>query len=90
MVQCEIRIKGRVHGVGFRYYAWKKAIEHNISGWVKNTPQGDVLIAARGSETDIQTFIDYLQIGPPAARVKNVYKSPMEIKEEFSTFTIRY
>ncbi|HKI88828.1 MAG TPA: acylphosphatase, partial [Draconibacterium sp.] len=65
MIQYEINIKGRVQGVGFRYFTQKKANEFHIKGWVKNSPDGRVEIVAQGDETDVNTFIDHLKMGPP-------------------------
>ena len=40
MVQYEITIKGRVQGVGYRYFAVQKANEMGITGWVRNLVDG--------------------------------------------------
>jgi len=90
VVQYQIEISGRVQGVGFRYFVQKKADELNIKGWVKNTPQGSVVAMAQGDETDVETFIDYLRIGPTMARVKNLSKTQMPELENFSNFEVRY
>jgi acylphosphatase len=89
MVQYEINISGRVQGVGFRYYVYKRAIELNLKGWVKNTYSG-VKIMVKGEITDIDTFTDYLRIGPPLARITGVNRVKMPQLEEFEGFTIRY
>ncbi|MGM0620324.1 MAG: acylphosphatase [Bacteroidota bacterium] len=90
MVQYKIEISGRVQGVGFRYFVQKKADELNIKGWVKNTPQGSVVAMAQGDETDVETFIDYLRMGPSMARVTNLSKNQMPKLENFSRFEVRY
>lgn len=89
-VQFEIKITGRVQGVGFRYFVQKKAEEQNIRGWVKNMPDGSVLVMAQGDETDMNTFIDYLRIGPAMANVTHFTKNRMPEQEEFSSFQVKY
>lgn len=90
MVQYEIKISGRVQGVGFRYFTHKKANEFGLSGWVKNTYDGGVQVMVRGDETDVETFIDHLRTGPPLSRVINLTKVKMPLAEEFTGFEVRY
>lgn len=90
MVQFEIKITGRVQGVGFRYFVQKRANEFNITGWVKNTRDGGVLVMARGEEKDMETFTDHLQIGPPLARVQHLVKTRMPEVENFADFRISF
>ena len=89
MIQYEIKITGKVHGVGFRYFAYQKAIEIGILGSVKNSRDGGVLIIAQGDETDLNTFTDYLQIGPTRARVTNTSKYEIQSLSNFKKFIIK-
>ena len=89
MVQYKIRITGQVKGVGFRYFTQKRATEFNITGWVKNTP-GGVLVMARGNESDMQAFLDHLRIGPQLARIDNIEKYKMPVLEPFDGFMVKY
>ncbi len=89
MIQYELKITGKVQGVGFRYFAYQKANEIGINGWVKNSRDGGVLIIAQGDEIDINTFIDYLQIGPTRARVDNISKYKMQTLSKFEKFVIK-
>ena len=89
MIQYEIKISGKVQGVGFRYFAHHKAIEIGIKGWVKNSRDGNVLIIAQGDETDLNTFIDFLQIGSARARIDNLSKYKMQTLTIFKNFVIK-
>ena len=89
-VQYEIVITGRVQGVGFRYFVEKRASELNITGWVKNKSDGSVMVMAQGDEQDIDTFFDYLRIGPALARVSGISKNRMPVLEKFSNFRVKY
>lgn len=89
-VQFEIKITGKVQGVGFRYFAQKKAAEFDVSGWVKNMSDGSVVVMAQGNETDLDTFIDHLKKGPSMARVSYVSVSRMPEPEKFDDFRVKY
>lgn len=90
MVQYEIKITGRVQGVGFRYFVQKRAREFDIKGWVKNTPDGGVQVMAQGDEKDMETFLEHLKIGPSMARVVKLEKSKLPGLEDFTDFRVLY
>jgi acylphosphatase len=90
MEQYEIKISGRVQGVGFRYFVQRRAAEFDISGWVKNERDGTVLVMAQGDVKDLMSFIEHLRVGPSASRVTSLVKSQMPSLENFSGFQIRY
>jgi acylphosphatase len=64
-----IKITGEVQGVFFRASAKKKADALNISGFVRNEPDGSVYVETEGEEENIRQFIQWCQHGPPHARV---------------------
>ena len=70
-------VRGRVQGVGFRYSAAHRAWELGLTGWVRNLPDGAVEVKAQGPKGKVETFLDYLGAGPPAARVSKVEVSPL-------------
>ncbi len=68
-----IKIKGRVQGIGFRYWAVKTAQEiGGISGWVHNEADGSVEIRMRGEEEVVDKMIVACHKGPMLARVDKV------------------
>lgn len=89
MVQYEIKISGRVQGVGFRYYTQRQARIFELKGWVKNTVDGVVLVMVQGEKAVIDTFIDYLWIGPTLSRVRNISKIEMQVVHKFTSFEVR-
>lgn len=89
-IQYEIRVNGRVQGVGFRYYVQQQAKLLNVTGWVRNTVDGGVLIMAQGTEPAVKTLVDYLYVGPPLSLVKSVHKAELQVLEIFSDFEVRY
>ena len=83
-----IIIKGKVQGVGFRYWLYKAAIERNIGGWVKNKMSGEVEALLIGNETEVNNIIKFCKKGPPSSEVakisvknykKEYLKKPFEI-----------
>ena len=67
-----LKITGRVHHVGFRYFTTKEAGKYQIKGFVKNEPDGVVLVEAEADETDLDLFILSLKKGPGWARVDHL------------------
>jgi len=90
MVQYEIKVEGRVQGVGFRYFVQKRATEWHIAGWVKNTVDGGVLVMAQGRTEDMDVFLDHLRRGPSMARVDRVIEVPVQGLGHFDDFRIKY
>jgi acylphosphatase len=83
-----ILVGGRVQGVGFRYSALYKAEEIGITGWVRNTPEGKVEIEASGELQNLNTFIDWMKIGPPRAIISTFSVTDILPARTFSQFTI--
>lgn len=88
--RAHIFVSGRVQGVFFRQNALKKAKSLGISGWIKNTKDGRVEAIIEGEEEKINTMIEWLRVGPPLARVKNIEIIWEKAKEEFQDFEIQY
>ena len=53
-----IRFKGTVQGVGFRYTSSRIAKTNQLTGQVRNMPDGSVEMIAQGSPRDIQQTIE--------------------------------
>ena len=64
LVAMEIRVRGRVQGVGFRPTVWRIARDLGLSGEVLNDAEG-VLVRVGGSERSIAAFIDRMEREPP-------------------------
>lgn len=72
MQQLHAFISGQVQGVSFRYFAQRKAIQLQLSGWVRNLPDGRVETVAEGAQEPLQAYARFLHTGPPAAVVTSV------------------
>ena len=76
MRSIHLEIRGRVQGVGFRWFVRETARALRLRGWVKNRPDGNVEVAAAGSDEDLQQLADALGRGPRGAVVESVEKLP--------------
>jgi acylphosphatase len=65
-------VTGQVQGVGFRYSAAAQARRLGLTGWVANREDGSVEGLASGADHALGQFRDWLERGPPAARVQGV------------------
>jgi acylphosphatase len=69
-----LEIRGRVQGVGFRWYVMEIARELGLSGWVRNTPDGIVELAAAGESAALAKLEAAVAAGPAGARVEEIRK----------------
>jgi acylphosphatase len=90
MQQLEINVNGRVQGVGFRYFVKQKAENFNIKGWVRNTSNRGVAILAEGEEKDLNTFVDWIKLGPSLSRVDKIEINRFDKITGFRSFEIRF
>ena len=68
----QVRIRGRVQGVGFRDACVRQARAAGLTGWVRNRRDGSVEALLQGPADEVAGFCDWLRIGVPAARVDAV------------------
>jgi len=73
-----LRIRGRVQGVGFRYYTQAQAESLGITGWVRNMPDGSVETCICGNAQQLAAMQAWLAHGPASARVDHVDVSPAQ------------
>jgi acylphosphatase len=62
-------VRGRVQGVGFRWFVHREASELELKGWVRNTEDGDVEVVAAGDPEGLAELRTSLQRGPRGSRV---------------------
>ena len=89
VVRLEATVRGRVQGVGFRYFVLRQAKMLGLSGWVSNESDGTVRTVAEGSEAAIDRFQDALTEGPPGAIVDDIRAVRMPGSGTFDGFSVR-
>ena len=72
MKAVQVRITGRVQGVSFRWYAQERARSLGVTGWVRNEPDGSVLLHAEGDDDAVDALVAWCGSGPSTARVADV------------------
>jgi acylphosphatase len=65
-------IRGRVQGVGYRWWARREAARLGVAGWVRNRGDGSVEVLAAGVPAAVSRFIDLCARGPAGAAVRSV------------------
>jgi len=83
-------VKGRVQGVGYRWFVQHEAASIGLRGWVRNTDDGDVEVLAAGSPTQIEQLVLALHKGTRGSRVDRVEVRPLAESEgdELQSFQI--
>jgi acylphosphatase len=82
-------VRGRVQGVGFRFFTEDRAAELGVTGWVRNLPDGSVELIAEGPRNDLERLIEAVRRGPPASRVHDVETMWSEARGDLGAFRIR-
>jgi len=89
-VRAHVFVSGRVQGVSFRHEMRLMAIRNNVTGWVRNLPDGRVESVFEGEKENVEVMINFCRRGPPGAVVKNVEVIWENPTGEFKGFQIRY
>lgn len=88
--RIELKIYGIVQGVFFRSFVRQAALRLNLTGFVRNEPDGSVYVVAEGSEDKLRELIDLCHQGPELAKVENIKVDWKEATGEYSGFDIAY
>jgi len=81
-------VRGRVQGVGFRWYVEREAHILGIAGWVRNKSDGSVEVLAMGTRDQLSGLRSRLREGPRAARVDEVEEFEAQPVSGLGTFRI--
>ena len=85
----ELSFAGQVQGVGFRATAASLARQHNLTGFVRNLPDGRVEAVVEGIEGDIGAFLARLR-GVFDRHIRDSRAADKAATGEFASFDIRY
>jgi acylphosphatase len=92
MIARKYIVRGRVQGVGFRWYVEREANALGVVGWVRNNEDSTVELVAAGSAEQLASLSAKLVAGPRASRVDRVDEAevePEELQGNLQSFTIR-
>jgi acylphosphatase len=82
MPAYRFRVRGRVQGVGFRYFARQRADRLGIAGFARNLPDGSVEVIAEGEAEAMAAFEDALSQGPSFAEVEGVERAAIPLRND--------
>jgi len=74
-------VKGRVQGVGFRWFVHREAAALDLRGWVRNTESGHVEVVAAGEESDLKRLRTLLAKGSRGSRVDAIEQRDLDPSE---------
>jgi len=74
-------VKGRVQGVGFRWFVQREAAELGLRGWVRNTIEGHVEVVAEGEEAELRELRSAVEKGSRGSRVDAVVRHELHESE---------
>jgi acylphosphatase len=78
---CHYLVKGRVQGVGFRWFVHREAAARELNGWVRNTEDGHVEVLAAGDAETLAELKQALRKGSRGSRVDAVIEHELDAKE---------
>jgi acylphosphatase len=90
VVALHAKVKGRVQGVGFRHFVIRSASELGLTGWVRNTYDGDVEVMAEGDRSQLERLLNRLRTGPPVAFVSDVEIEWQPATGRYKGFSVRF
>lgn len=77
MKAARFRVEGRVQGVGFRAATRAQALALGLRGHARNLVDGGVEVLAVGGEGAVEALAQWLEDGPPAARVQHLARTDL-------------
>ena len=88
-IHFNLKITGRVQGVGYRAFASRVARNLNLTGYVKNLPDGSVYVEVEGPRELVDHMVIQCKKGPGWAHVESVIASEAPL-QSFSEFRVKY
>ncbi len=79
-----------MQGVFFRAETQRTAKSFNLTGWVRNVPDGRVEAVFEGEDENLDKMLAWCHVGPPAARVEDVTIKEEHYAGDFRDFSIKY
>ena len=91
LASVRVIVHGSVQGVFYRAFVSRQSAELGLTGYVCNLPGGEAVeVTAEGEKKQLEKLIEFLKIGPPAARVERVETNWSEYTGGYSHFGIKY
>ncbi|MEO2004172.1 MAG: acylphosphatase [Candidatus Poribacteria bacterium] len=89
-VAYDVRVSGRVQGVGYRYYTRECARSLGVTGYVRNVPDGMVEAVIVGTAEACEKMLYALERGPGGGRVDDVSALPLRPPPHYDDFQVTF
>jgi acylphosphatase len=88
--RVHVIVEGRVQGVFFRAYTRDEAVRLDLSGWVRNRPDGSVEALIEGEKSSVEKMVHWFHQGSPHSLVEKVRTTEETPVGDSATFEIHY
>jgi acylphosphatase len=90
MISLQVFYEGNVQGVGFRWSVRHAAKGFDVTGWVRNLPDGRVELQANGGEKEVRAFLDNIAQSELRALIRKQTENRLDKPVTARGFEIRY
>ena len=90
MISLQVLYEGNVQGVGFRWSVRETAKGFDVTGWVRNLPDGRVELQVTGEETELRAFLDCIANGELHSLIRKQTENKLEKSIPGRGFEIRH
>jgi acylphosphatase len=90
MISLQVFYEGNVQGVGFRWSVRHIAKGFDVTGWVRNLPDGRVELQVNGEENEVCAFLDGIMQSELRAHIRKQTEAKLETPVTTPGFEIRH
>jgi acylphosphatase len=90
MISIQVLFEGNVQGVGFRWSVKRIAKGFDVTGWVRNLPDGRVELQVCGEDAEVRTFIDAIGQSELRAHIRKQHQTTLAEPPAAHGFEIRH
>ena len=83
-------VKGYVQGVGFRWRAARNAAALNLTGWVRNLPDGRVELEVQGEPENIDRLLPSIEHNSYGIEITHIQSDELPVVQEEFGFDVKY
>ena len=90
MVSLQILYEGNVQGVGFRWSVRDAAKGFDVTGWVRNLPDGRVELQVTGDDDEVRAFLERIAQGELHSLIRKQIENKLDKPATARGFEIRH